>query len=271
MTKKFFGVPSILTSSLLQSTTEPEKSSQPSDGKPTDGASGGLDQLIADIIEWMDGMDARFVQAMRRSRPETITCDTCPNSSPGCCYQKVFITFMEVIPIVDALRKSGRDTPEFRERLRIAGIEMEAGERYEFFQEGHPCVFLNEGRCSIYSVRPGACRSYYVISEPNRCQPGDKQGAEDGIYKINDQDYSHAVLDKGMAVNRMLKLKETPKRIMMATLPRMVLIGLQTWDEDDFQKFLRNQVWPSEDNLEEWMDGETPFREQLYQIRKKAP
>ncbi|TAL42049.1 MAG: YkgJ family cysteine cluster protein [Salinibacterium sp.] len=267
MTKKFFGVQSMLTGSLLHSSTETATSSPPSDGKPMNGDSknAGLDDLIDDIESWWQRMDKAFNKAMRM-REEKITCDTCPHIDPGCCHQKVLITIFEMLPIVRYLLRQGRDTPEFRAQLEADGIMMEGMGRTEFFHGGGKCTFLQSGRCSIYAVRPSACRSYHVVSEPERCQPG----RYDGIRKINDEAYVNETLLASRMLNKELGLKETAKRIMMGALPRMVLMGLEMWEAADFQGFVRAQPWPTDDNLDDWIDkGKNPYAERLYQIRSK--
>lgn len=39
-----------------------------------------------------------------------------------------------------------------------------------YWSAGIPCPFLDDGRCSIYEVRPFNCREHYVLSDPLLCQ-----------------------------------------------------------------------------------------------------
>jgi Fe-S-cluster containining protein len=40
----------------------------------------------------------------------------------------------------------------------------------DYWAAGIPCPFLDDGRCSIYEVRPFNCREHYVLSEPLLCR-----------------------------------------------------------------------------------------------------
>lgn len=263
MTKKFFGAQSMLIGSPLQSATDPETSSPPSAGVPTSGDDWGLDHLIDNIEAWWGQMDAAFAKGIQ-ARPEPISCDTCPHEEPGCCFQKVVVTIYDILPIVRFLLRQKRDTPRLRAQLDEAGVVMEATDRDSFFHAAHPCVFLEHGKCSIYEVRPTMCRSYFVISDPSQCQPG----TNEEILKINDGAYVNELLIIAKKVHALLGLKETRKRIFMGALPRMVLMGLQMWEADDFRAFVRSQPWPADDTLQGWIDqGINPFQERLYQIR----
>jgi len=148
---------------------------------------------------------------------------------------------------------------------------MEGAERDEWFRESHPCVFLENGRCSIYKVRPVACRSYFVINDPSLCQPDNKQT----ILHIDNSAYLDMTLRRGLMIHMALDLKETEQRILMGTLPRIVLLALEAMDHNDYRKLIRSQSWPTASGLSEWIDkGKNPFqKERLYQIRtsKDAP
>ena len=42
-----------------------------------------------------------------------------------------------------------------------------------------PCIFLEDGACSIYEHRPAACREYLVTSPPELCQDTEKNPVEE--------------------------------------------------------------------------------------------
>jgi uncharacterized protein len=45
------------------------------------------------------------------------------------------------------------------------------GLKFKYFKLKRPCDFLDEnGECSIYKVRPLACRKYFVLSSPEICE-----------------------------------------------------------------------------------------------------
>lgn len=254
------------TGSLLPSSIETAIRSPSSDGSSTSGRSDqGIDELLDGLESWWRKMDASFVRAVN-GRPEKISCYSCTHSVPGCCNQKVIVPFLEALPIARYLRNQGRDTPELREKLRVDGDEAEAADRETWFHEQRrPCAFLRDGRCTVYAVRPVPCRSYYVISPADDCQPGNYNG----IRSINNGDYLAAAIGYARKAHYELGLKESDRRILWGTLPRMVLLALEVFESDDFIGLVRSQSWPNADNLDEWVaKGAKPFQNKLHQIRK---
>jgi hypothetical protein len=55
----------------------------------------------------------------------------------------------------------------------------ENSKSYQWMARKKGCPFLDKklGECRVYSSRPLACRTYYVVSDPANCSP-DKPGAE---------------------------------------------------------------------------------------------
>jgi Fe-S-cluster containining protein len=84
----------------------------------------------------------------------------CRAGCDHCCYQAVGVTAPEALAIVAHLRS----TLSGAELARLASHVAEAHERTrglssaQRFSPDHPCVFLEAARCSIYDVRPLACR-----------------------------------------------------------------------------------------------------------------
>lgn len=225
-----------------------------------------FDLLVDKIEEWYRSLDEGLTTSLRRREVKTgekISCFTCTNVAPGCCHQKVMVNLYEVFPIVRHIMRSGQDTPELRAKLGELAVAMEAGEREQWFREVHPCVFLEKDRCSIYPVRPVACRTYYVVSEPKLCQ------AESGTQEVGIIDCEEAIwlsMDKAEKIHKALNL-DGP-HLLMAALPRMVLLGLELMTHEDYVGFIKSQIWPTAETIEGWVDGRNPFRQQLYQIRR---
>lgn len=83
----------------------------------------------------------------------------CRNGCSHCCNMAVSVTVMEA-----------------REISRAIGVEyvnvkqpMKLEDSQDLFR-GDPCPFLKSGRCSVYAVRPLACRVYFNMSDtPEIC------------------------------------------------------------------------------------------------------
>jgi len=225
-----------------------------------------LDLLEAEMKS-VDSIVARLLVNVAKKEKRPVSCLNCAQESPGCCYQKTMAYAQEGLVIGRYLRKNGLDTPELRARLRADGEEMEGHARAGWFHGARrPCVFLQDGKCGIYPVRPHACRTYYVISESFRCQPG----CDDGILFIDVGQFQGIFVQQTRAIHRALGLVENESRLYLGAMPRVVAIALESGgDPRAYRRALNREPWPSLDKLEEWIDGENPHKEKLVQIRRK--
>lgn len=221
-----------------------------------------VERWLASLSGEMDKMLVRYTE----STGEPVSCHSCTQTFPGCCNQKTMIEFFEALLLARHVKRTGLDTAEYRVMLKQLGEEMEGTDRATWFHANHRCIFMtDQGRCSVYAFRPLVCRLYYVASPQENCQPG----VRIGIRFINHAAILGHAIQRGMQIHKAIGIKETPMRIVMGTLPRMLLIALEAWDSDDYAALVRAQTWPTKESLEEWTDGRNPFqvKEQLYQIR----
>jgi hypothetical protein len=84
----------------------------------------------------------------------------CRAGCDHCCHVVVGVTAPEALTILAHLEHSRSPGDLARLAARVAGHHertrgLSSAER---FSPEHPCVFLEAGRCSIYEVRPLACR-----------------------------------------------------------------------------------------------------------------
>ena len=129
-----------------------------------------LGQFIADeqIVEWITDNVAHINAASGRGAVAAgtqlrlaVSCATC-TAQKTCCWSLVVARLYEGVIVADELRRTQRDTPALRERLRTAAEAMEAASPYAWRT---PCVFLGEGeRCTVYGVRPTSCGGFIVPS-----------------------------------------------------------------------------------------------------------
>lgn len=80
----------------------------------------------------------------------------CQNGCSHCCYMNVAITEFEANLIADYARRPIINFPDPK-------IYMETFREDEFATV--PCTFLIEGKCSIYPVRPLACRLHHNLAQ----------------------------------------------------------------------------------------------------------
>ena len=97
----------------------------------------------------------------------------CGPGCATCCTRSVSLTTGEGRLVLDYLREQGRDLPPLPfdaqplhpglttnalAAIYLAGREPEEGNESPWLFE--PCFFLRKGFCTIYEVRPFACRSF---------------------------------------------------------------------------------------------------------------
>jgi hypothetical protein len=84
----------------------------------------------------------------------------CKAGCDHCCHQVVHVTPPEALAIVDTLRRTlcGAELSSLAARVSSARERNQGLAPVDRFTSDHPCPFLEAGQCSIYEVRPLACR-----------------------------------------------------------------------------------------------------------------
>lgn len=162
-----------------------------------------------------------------------VTCHTC-TAPKGCCHLSVIAFFYEAIPIVDRLRRDGRDTQELRDELRAAAELMESTSPNEYRR---PCAFLSEDeRCTIYEDRPQECGMAFVFSDPMNCSDPNATSIDKFVTPFSEFPPQFEAKFEHEA-----KLARLPGPYMGA-LPRMILLALEAWERPDFVEHLAREV-----------------------------
>lgn len=89
---------------------------------------------------------------------------SCSKGCHFCCRQNVHVYKAEADVIAEYCREHGIEIPK-----NYLEEQMQYGWRELAKTEVGWCVFLKNGECSIYPVRPISCRNYFVISNPKIC------------------------------------------------------------------------------------------------------
>ena len=115
------------------------------------------------LFNQIDGLTNSFVDNCKR---EDIPVD-CKAGCSWCCFQPVFALTHELLVINEYMHKNF--TPDEIDEVRrktYAKYEKTEGLDYdETIKITHACPFLMNNKCSIYPVRPLACRIYLSRSE----------------------------------------------------------------------------------------------------------
>jgi Fe-S-cluster containining protein len=127
----------------------------------------------------MLGLYALIDETMARTNRE----NSCKRGCNFCCHINVDITDPEAAAIHHHCKenKIKVDTKYLKERLQVRAKEVA-------FSKTAACVFLKNGECSIYAVRPLACRTYLVVNEPKYCDVVSYPPPHNGTLVVNDLD-----------------------------------------------------------------------------------
>jgi len=105
-----------------------------------------------------------FYEAFDEVQAEQVKDVSCKKGCYLCCRQNVSIFPDEATVIADYCSEQGIPIPKgyLKEQLKYDWKEVAK-------TEAGWCVFLTNGLCGIYPVRPLTCRKYHVVSAPELC------------------------------------------------------------------------------------------------------
>jgi len=108
-----------------------------------------------------ESLDDTIAQSIARDKGTAISCK---KGCHFCCRQSVVISAGEAELIAEYCKERGINIPKdyLEEQLKYDWKEIAV-------KDVGWCVFLKGGECSIYPVRPLACRKYFVASPPEQC------------------------------------------------------------------------------------------------------
>lgn len=193
----------------------------------------GLYEAIAAYEKWVD----TDIEAPFKARREAtfIVSGKTMHCGPGCskcCDLMVTICSPDALRLAKHLRDTGRDTPELRDRLRkevqfafqVAGNvkgkdekELSANIATEYVKKGRACMFLEDGKCGVYSARPVVCRLFNSLEPAEKCM-GD---GKDQVLRLMTNDLREQAGQRGLQFS---KMSWTPTT---GILSEMVLWGLE--------------------------------------------
>lgn len=142
---------------------------------------------IATIKEVYKAIDNFFNNAPEENK-KGIQCKT---GCTACCFIDIDISFDEVDVIINYCRENSIEIDkEYLEKQAAVGRKK--------YSELSRCVFLKDNMCSIYPVRPVACRKHWVKTDPSLCDFSQNIANPVGTYfDINTEILASAVLNVG--------------------------------------------------------------------------
>lgn len=109
-------------------------------------------------------MEALLAQDRRQPGADAIRCN---KGCSHCCHGPVEIRAHEAVLLVEQLQAAGRE-------LDVAKLARQSNYDVDTWREqpaaDQSCVFLgDDGACTVYEMRPNACRKLLVTSDPQHC------------------------------------------------------------------------------------------------------
>lgn len=157
-----------------------------------------------------------------------------------CCYQLTMGTLINGVLIAHRLLQTGDVA-----RLRSVCAQGTVQSKYlkgpnpaaRYFQHRHPCaLLLDDGRCSVFDLRPAACSTYYVV-EGTPCASADSSTKIRSL--DNHQLMMLSVVSDGAFLSDVLGDSKWSNAILAGPLGMMVKVGwLLLEDRDAFEAFI---------------------------------
>jgi Fe-S-cluster containining protein len=115
--------------------------------------------MLADLCEGLfESLDAYYAQ-----NPPPVPLGCAPGCA-HCCHNQVRATLPEILTLVMHLRETRTELEREGLRQALAGHNRHVrGVADLDIPRDLPCIFLKNDRCSVYEVRPFACRGWHAI------------------------------------------------------------------------------------------------------------
>lgn len=177
---------------------------------------------------------------------------SCKRGCHDCCYNMVNATLAEGALIASHLLESGtfeKHRPQLEKTAALTDSFLDGDDgSFRYLATKTPCAFLEGGECSIYDLRPAACRTYYVATDPANCSP-ERPGAEVG--------YIDARLPMGMFIERLSQATHPIIPSFIGPFPSVVLAG-------------KELIERSPGSFKRWSQKSTLFTENVSVLRTES-
>lgn len=115
---------------------------------------------------------------------------TCSKGCGACCHVYVGINAREAELLLAYAAELGIDIDQGKLQRQAA---KDDATWHELAIEDRRCVFLAEDRtCRVYEHRPGACRKYHVLTDPDLCDMNKHPGGKVGIVFDTEAEIIHS-------------------------------------------------------------------------------
>ena len=102
---------------------------------------------------------------------------TCSKGCNHCCYMPVMLSLTEAKYIVEQFGFP-KDLELLKKQASKDFFKIIPEDYYKLPLQDRKCVYLINGECSIYPIRPITCRGYFSTSKPENCSTLNNKKAE---------------------------------------------------------------------------------------------
>ncbi|MEO6251880.1 MAG: YkgJ family cysteine cluster protein [Ferruginibacter sp.] len=141
-----------------------------------------LNQTTKQVYDAIDGF---FVNTPEESKKEI----QCKAGCTACCFIDVDVSGDEAAMIIDHCTENGIEVDK-------AYLSEQAATGRTSYSALSRCVFLKDNLCSIYPVRPIACRKHWVKTDPALCDFSNNiVNQVGGFFNVNTEILASAMLN----------------------------------------------------------------------------
>ncbi len=192
----------------------------------------------------VDAIDQMVTTMIKDLMPPT--CLKCTRGGP-CCVLDVAVSLADGLVLVDQLHRNGRLTPVLLQACRARHKEQRKYTIEEWARRKVPCLFLKDGRCSVYRVRPVSCAGFYT------CSPQEMCGEEEGIDIIDPAVFTLRISVGSIMVQHLLGI--VTELTMATTLPGAVWALGKAWEHREDTRTFRRVLQREWDQSSSPVDG----------------
>jgi Fe-S-cluster containining protein len=163
---------------------------------------------------------------------------SCAPGCAGCCYQLTLVTLPEAVAVAEHFLADVQRRQlipllmrSFFDQLRHIEVGDVGKIRQSYFLKKVPCTFLDleTKLCTIYPVRPAACRYHFVVSDPQLCQP---ESGNQSVAKVDVVQVDAEVLSEANRASNQAKvpLYIAPLPVAMLWAFKLLIEGRESFD-----------------------------------------
>ncbi len=215
------------------------------DQKFIDEAERKFNELMPEVFNSYSGLGKgpvlkqviRFYKKYDERISELAGSIACAAGCDFCCHYHVVATAPEIFAIAEHLAKMPKaEKTKIQERIKETASRVSKMAVSEYMVTNIPCAMLENGRCSIYELRPLACRGHHSV-DAKICERTFNAPQEDEPMELDyDRKLTVTALEAAHLTSQREKKLDTAKYELHAALNTAI------WNKDVFKRWLEHKL-----------------------------